>query len=62
MRREERGIDALVIGMMGRTGVSGLVIGNTSERVLESVECSILTVKVEASERQEAPRRGSRDG
>ncbi len=38
-------VDLLVMGTVCRTGVPGFVIGNTAEQVLNSVECSTLTVK-----------------
>jgi len=38
-------IDLLVMGTVCRTGSPGLIIGNTAERVLDSVKCSVLTVK-----------------
>lgn len=37
--------DLLVMGTVGRTGIPGLFIGNTAEKVLNSVECSVLTLK-----------------
>ena len=37
--------DTLVIGTVARTGVQGLIIGNTAEDVLNSVDCSILALK-----------------
>lgn len=39
------GIDLLVMGTIGRTGIPGLLIGNTAERVLGEVECSVLARK-----------------
>lgn len=39
------GVDTLVIGSEGRTGVSGLLRGNTVERILASLACSVLVVK-----------------
>ena len=39
--------DLLVMGTVARSGVAGLLIGNTAERVLNSVRCSVLTVKPE---------------
>lgn len=39
------GIGILVMGSLARTGISGLLIGNTAERVLSSVEASVLAVK-----------------
>lgn len=38
-------IDVLVMGTVGRTGISGFVIGNTAESVLQEVECSLLAMK-----------------
>lgn len=35
----------LVMGTVGRTGIPGLVIGNTAEAILNQVHCSILAVK-----------------
>ena len=37
--------DLLVMGTVGRAGVSGLLIGNTAERILDRVQCSILAIK-----------------
>jgi len=39
------GIDVLVMGTVCRTGIPGFVIGNTAERVLDAVDCSVFTVK-----------------
>jgi nucleotide-binding universal stress UspA family protein len=39
--------DLTVLGTVGRSGVSGLLIGNTAERVLHSAACSLLAVKPE---------------
>jgi universal stress protein E len=38
-------IDLIVIGTIGRTGIPGLLIGNTAESILSEVNCSVLTVK-----------------
>jgi universal stress protein E len=38
-------IDLLVMGTVCRTGIPGFIIGNTAERVLDCVDCSVLTVK-----------------
>lgn len=35
----------LVMGTVGRTGLAGLVVGNTAERVLRQVRCSIVALK-----------------
>ncbi len=39
------GIDILVIGTVARGGIPGLLIGNTAERVIRKLRCSVLTVK-----------------
>jgi universal stress protein E len=39
------GIDLVVMGTVARTGISGLLIGNTAERLLQRLLCSVLTVK-----------------
>lgn len=38
-------INLLVIGTVARTGVSGLLMGNTAESVLDNVRCSVVAVK-----------------
>ena len=40
-------IDLLIMGTVCRTGIAGLLIGNTAEEVLNQVDCSVLTVKPE---------------
>jgi len=42
---EIEGIDLIVMGTVCRTGIRGFFIGNTAERVLLQVDCSVLTVK-----------------
>jgi len=37
--------DLIVMGTLARTGIPGLLIGNTAERVLKEVDCSVLTIK-----------------
>lgn len=44
---ESEGIDTLVMGTLGRTGISGFFIGNTAETVLNRVSCSVLAIKPE---------------
>jgi len=39
--------DVAVIGTMSRGGVDGLLIGNTAERILRRVDCSVVAVKPE---------------
>lgn len=43
VKKEE--IELIVMGSVARTGVSGLLIGNTAERILHKLDCSVLTVK-----------------
>jgi len=40
-------IDLVVMGTVGRTGLRGLIMGNTAETILRSVRCSVLAVKPE---------------
>ncbi len=40
-------IELLVMGTVCRTGLAGFFIGNTAEKVLSEVNCSVLTVKPE---------------
>ena len=37
--------DLLVMGTVGRSGLAGLVMGNTAERILDRVQCSVLAIK-----------------
>ena len=38
--------DVVMIGSAGRTGLSGVLIGNTAELLLDKLECDILVIKV----------------
>ena len=38
-------IDLVVMGTVARTGVSGLIIGNTAESILSKIDCSVLAIK-----------------
>ena len=40
-------VDLLVIGVTCRRGLQGLMLGNTAEKVLDTCDCSILTVKAD---------------
>lgn len=44
----QRRIDLIVMGTVGRTGLSGLVIGNTAEQVRRRVHCSVRTIPRDA--------------
>lgn len=37
--------DLVVVGTLARTGIAGLLIGNTAEAILEQLQCSVLAVK-----------------
>lgn len=37
--------DLITMGTVGRSGIKGVLLGNTAERVLDTCDCSILTVK-----------------
>jgi universal stress protein E len=42
---EQREADLLVMGSVSRGGIAGLLLGNTAERLLDRVPCSLLTLK-----------------
>ena len=42
---ERRDADLLVMGSVSRSGIAGLLLGNTAERLLDRVHCSLLTIK-----------------
>jgi len=42
----DAGIDVIVIGTHGRTGVDRLVLGSVAERVMREAPCSVLVVKL----------------
>lgn len=37
--------DLLVLGTVGRSGIKGVLLGNTAERLLDLCNCSVMTVK-----------------
>jgi universal stress protein E len=43
----ELAADLLVMGTVSRTGIAGLIIGNTAEMILSRTTCSVLAVKPE---------------
>jgi nucleotide-binding universal stress UspA family protein len=43
----EKGIDLIVMGTVSRTGISGLLMGNTAEKILFRVDCAVMAVKPE---------------
>jgi nucleotide-binding universal stress UspA family protein len=42
---DDHAIDLVVMGTVARTGIAGLLIGNTAERVLQRLRVSVLTTK-----------------
>jgi len=44
---EKNKTDLIVMGTVGGSGLSGMLIGNTAEKVIAPINCSILTVKPE---------------
>lgn len=42
---EKEKIDLVIVGTHSRHGVAGFFIGNTSEKIMHHVECSVITVK-----------------
>ena len=43
-------VDLVVVGTVGRVGIPGLIIGNSAERILGAIDCSVLAVKPEGFE------------
>lgn len=41
----EEKVEIVVMGTIARTGIPGLVIGNTAEKILNSIDSSVITVK-----------------
>lgn len=42
---KQQNIDLVVMGTIARSGVAGALLGNTAERVLDRIECAVLTIK-----------------
>jgi len=43
-------IDILTMGTIARTGIKGLIMGNTAENVLQSIQCSLVALKPDGFE------------
>lgn len=46
----EHPVALLVMGTVARTGIPGLLIGNTAENILQKIDCSLLAMKPEGFE------------
>jgi len=46
---EARGVDVIVVGSHGRTGVKRLFFGSVSERVVRHAHCPVLVIHPEVS-------------
>jgi nucleotide-binding universal stress UspA family protein len=42
---KEQDIDLIVMGTVARTGLPGMIMGNTAEAVLDRVKCAVLAIK-----------------
>ena len=51
---EREGVDLIVIGSHGRTGLSRLLLGSVAEAVVRRAKCPVLTVKQPAEEVKES--------
>ncbi len=38
-------VDLVVMGTVARTGVPGLIMGNTAESIINQIDCSLLAIK-----------------
>lgn len=52
---EQYAVDLLVMGTVGRSGIAGFITGNTAERLLPQIPCSLLAVKPPGFESPIAP-------
>ena len=43
----KNGVDLVVMGTVARSGLSGMLMGNTAERILMALQCSVLAIKPE---------------
>ena len=42
---KEKGIDMIVMGTHGRTGIDRVLFGSTAEKVVKKAPCPVLTVR-----------------
>lgn len=43
-------IDLVIMGSLGRSGVTGFIIGNTAETIINLIDCSIMAIKPDGFE------------
>lgn len=53
-------VGLIVMGTVARTGISGLIMGNTAETILRSVRCSVLALKPQGFVTPVKPAKGER--
>jgi universal stress protein E len=51
----QRSVDLVIMGTVGRSGIQGLIMGNTAETVLQRLRCSVLAIKPEGFVSPAAP-------
>jgi len=44
---EDHDVDLVVMGSVARSGIPGFFVGNTAEKILDNVDCSVLVLKPE---------------
>ncbi len=42
---KEKNVEVVIMGTVCRTGLAGMIIGNTAEEILQRVDCSVLAIK-----------------
>jgi len=42
---KQNGVDLIVMGTVARSGAAGVIMGNTAERILNRIECSVMALK-----------------
>lgn len=45
---EEKDVDLVIMGTVARSGLSGIIMGNTAEMILNQLTCSVLALKPES--------------
>ena len=55
----EKGIDLIVMGTHGRTGLAHIVMGSVAERVVRMAPCPVLTLRANTVAAASAARRAS---